>query len=329
LAPFWREARERRVAVDPVPIRRMMGAKRLGKGDLLDNLITPDEVPRYVPGALTMDSAPLGWDGVRVRGWRYTGLDVQVPGLSDYLIVVCQEGTTPYDRRCTGEWRSDLVTAGSTSLMTRAAPSHWRWSGDVSVIQLYLSPFAVKDVAAQAYERHVREVELHDVTRADDPVLFGVAALLAQEARHGGLGGRLYVESLRTQVCLHVLRHYASVAFREESSHGGLSRAQCRLLDEFIDENLDRDISLADLAGVVQLSTLHFTRKFRAEFGCPPHSYVIRKRMEHAMRQIAQPDIPLKVVAASCGFCDQSHMNRLFRRVLGVTPAEYRRSRTA
>ena len=87
-------------------------------------------------------------------------------------------------------------------------------------------------------------------------------------------------------------------------------------------------MSLAELAGVVQLSVFHFTRKFRAEFGCPPHAYVMRKRIERAKAQLAKRDIPLKVVAANSGFSDQSHMTRLFQRLLGVTPAAYRKAET-
>jgi AraC family transcriptional regulator len=55
----------------------------------------------------------------------------------------------------------------------------------------------------------------------------------------------------------------------------------------------------------------------------------MRRRIEHAKRQLARRDIPLKVVAADCGFSDQSHMTRLFRRLLGTTPAEYRNSVTS
>src|SRR5208283_175000 len=63
--------------------------------------------------------------------------------------------------------------------------------------------------------------------------------------------------------------------------------------------------------------------------GTPPHAYVMRRRIEHAKRRLARRDIPLKVVAADCGFSDQSHMTRLFRRLLGTTPAEYRTTVTS
>jgi len=294
----------------------------------MSELITPDDLHRFVPGEVTMDSAPLGWDGVRVRGWRYTPLDVPIPGLNQYLVVAYQDGATPMNRRCTGDWRREHVAPGSISLLTRAAESHWRWGDDIDVTHLYLTVGAVADVAAQAYERHVRDVELLDVLKTEDTVLCGIAAALTRESRAGGLGGRLYVDSLKNQACVHMLRHYANVLFREPATYGGLSGAQCRLLTQYVDENLDRNISLADLAGVVQLSVFHFIRKFRTEFGCPPHAYVMQRRIEHARRQLARRDIPLKVVAANCGFSDQSHMTRLFRRLLGTTPGEYRASVT-
>ena len=294
----------------------------------MSDLITPDELPVWVPGELTVDSAPLGWEGVRIRGYRYTALDVPIPGMRDYMVVAYKHGATLINRRCTGDWRNEPVARGCVSLLTHAAQSHWRWGEDIEVTHVYLSPESMTQVAAEAYDRHIKEVELRDVLRADDPVLVGIAASLAQESREAGLGGRLYAEALRNHACVHILRHYANVVFREPKRSGGLSHAQCRLLNQYLDENLDRNVSLAELAGVVQLSVFHFTRKFRTEFGCPPHTYVMRMRMERAKAQLAKGNIPLKVVAASSGFSDQSHMTRLFRRLLGVTPSEYRRTTT-
>ncbi len=292
-------------------------------------LITPDDLPAWVPGVSTIDSAPLGWEGVRVRRWRYTALDVPIPGLSDYLIVAYRQGTTLMNRRCTGDWRNEQVAPGSVSLLTHAAQSHWRWSEDIEVMHLYLSPAAMARVAADAFGRPIQDVELRDVLRTDDPILGGIAASLDREATEAAVGCRLYVDALRTQACVHILRRYANVVFREEARTGGLSRVQVRLLDQFVDEHLERPISLEELAGVVQLSAFHFARKFREALGCPPHAYVMRKRIDRAKAQLANRAIPLKAIAAACGFSDQSHMTRLFGRAMGMTPAEYRRARTA
>lgn len=236
----------------------------------MSDLITPDDLPRWVPGETTVDSARLGWQGVRIRGYRYTPLDVPIPGIREYLIVVYKNGATTMNRRSTGDWRNEPVVPGCVSLLTHTAQSHWRWSEDIEVRHLYLSPQTMADVAAEAYERHIKDVELRDILKADDPVLTEIAASLAREAQAAGLGGGLYVEALRNHACVHILRHYADVVFREPSRSGALSRAQCHLLNQYFEENLDRNFSLAELAGVVQLSVFHFTRKFRTEFGCPP-----------------------------------------------------------
>jgi len=292
----------------------------------MSDLITADDLPRWVPGETTVDSVRLGWEGVRTRGYRYSPLDVPIPAMREYMIVVYKSGVTTMNRRITGDWRNEPVAPGCVSLLTHAAQSHWRWTEDIEVTHVYLSPQTMANVAAEAYERHIKDVELRDILKADDPVLMGIAASLAREAQAAGLGGRLYVESLRNHACVHILRHYADVVFRGPVRSGALSRAQRQLLDQYLEENLDRNLSLAELAGVVQLSVFHFTRKFRAEFGCPPHAYVMRRRIECAKTQLARGNVPLKVVAANSGFADQSHMTRLFQRLLGVTPAEYRKA---
>ena len=249
----------------------------------MSDLITPDELPVWVPGETTVDSAPLGWEGVRVRGYRYTTLDVPIPGMRDYIIVAYKDGATTMNRRSTGDWRNEHVAPGCVSLLTHAAQSHWRWGEDIEVTHLYLSPGTMAHVAAEAYDRHIKEVELRDVLRADDPVLVGIAASLAREAQEAGLGGRLYVEALRNHACVHILRHYANVIFREPSRSGGLSQAQCRLLNQYLDENLDRNISLAELAGrrAAQRVSLHAQIPHRIRLSAPH----LRHAQAHRARQ--------------------------------------------
>ena len=274
---------------------------------------------------LTLDSALLNWEGLTLKGYHYASLDVEIPMMRDYMIVSYKGGEAQMCRRSGGPWESHRIGPGVVSVLTRAEESNWRWNAPIDVTHVYLSHDALASVAAEVFEQDIEDVELFDIVSTDDAVLTGVAAQLSQELNEGGLGGRLYVEALRIQTCVHILGKYANVVVRERCSYGGLSRTQCRLLTQFVEENIDRNISLADLAGLVQLSVFYFTRKFRAEFGCPPYAYVNRRRLEHAKRQLGRSNGPLKVVAASCGFADQSHMTRLFRRVFKVTPAEYRR----
>jgi AraC family transcriptional regulator len=67
-------------------------------------IITPSDVPKYVPGAVTAASDGLGWNGVLLRGYRYTSLDVLVPPVRDYTIVSYCRGETSMERRYEGVW---------------------------------------------------------------------------------------------------------------------------------------------------------------------------------------------------------------------------------
>jgi AraC family transcriptional regulator len=111
---------------------------------------------------------------------------------------------------------------------------------------------------------------------------------------------------------------------------GGLAPWQVRKLKLFIPTRLSFPITCAELAQTVRLSPSHFCRAFRVSLQETPHTYVLRIRIERACAQIrATPVITLSQIAADCGFSDQPHFNRVFRRLLGLSPGRWRRLQAA
>ncbi|MEO0561160.1 MAG: AraC family transcriptional regulator [Chloroflexota bacterium] len=93
----------------------------------------------------------------------------------------------------------------------------------------------------------------------------------------------------------------------------------------YIDAHLDESLTLDGLATVARCSRFHFARLFKASAGEPPLTYVTRQRVERAQRlMFDHPEWTLAAVALACGFADQSHLNRHFKRIVGVTPGQYR-----
>jgi AraC family transcriptional regulator len=66
-----------------------------------EKLIRPDELPQWVPGALTVATPESAWDGMSVRGYRYAESDVGVPPMRDYMVVAYVQGVTRWTARCT------------------------------------------------------------------------------------------------------------------------------------------------------------------------------------------------------------------------------------
>lgn len=83
----------------------------------------------------------------------------------------------------------------------------------------------------------------------------------------------------------------------------------------------------SDLAALARLSTFHFIVAFRHRFGSSPHQYIIRRRLEHAQGLMLSTEATLSEVAVECGFADQPHFTRMFRRFAGESPAAWRRTR--
>ena len=96
---------------------------------------------------------------------------------------------------------------------------------------------------------------------------------------------------------------------------------------EYLEEHLDGGPTLAQLAAVVRLNPYHFARQFKAATGLPPHQYVILRRVERAKQLLkAGTGLSLAEVAAHAGFSDQSQFSRHLKRLVGVTPGQFRMS---
>lgn len=291
----------------------------------MTEIISPDSLPKWMAGSLDLDSVPLGWSGIKFRRYSTPPQEIRVPALTDFSVVAYLNRELINWRRESGPWQTEVVGPGSISLVTRSDVSHWRWDGAITASHIYLPFEALAGTAQDVFDRDIEDIELKNSLAADDPILTEVAIRLAEETRAKSLGGRLYVEALRSQMSVHILRSYATVSFRQQRHKDRLSQAQRRLVFDYIEENIGNSISLADLAALVGLSVFHFSRRFRADLGKPPYAYVLHRRLDHAMRQLSRQDLPLKTIAAECGFSDQSHMTRLFKRTLNLTPREYRR----
>lgn len=287
-------------------------------------LITPEQLPTFVPGQILSGSDGLGWNGVMQRSWRYRGQDVEIPPMNTFMVVQYFRGETPMDRRYDARWTRTRCAPGNFSLLSRAAESHWNWTAGVEVSHVYLSNELMTRVASDVEGRKVASVHLHDVLRGEDPLVSRIVGEISREAAASGPGSALYVEALSVQLAVQLLRRYASCAFRTPGT-GCLSRAELARLGEYVDARLHDSITLDDMATQLGLGVWTFGRRFRQTMGVSAYAFVLERRIERARRYLREGKLALKEVAHLCGFSDQAHMTRAFRARLGVTPARYRR----
>jgi AraC family transcriptional regulator len=106
---------------------------------------------------------------------------------------------------------------------------------------------------------------------------------------------------------------------------GGLPTWRAKRALYYIEANLASKITIGDLADVVSLSKSHFSRAFKQSLGSCPMSYVATRRVELAKLMMTSSRERLSDIALACGFVDQPHLNRYFRRVVGMSPGLWRR----
>lgn len=112
-------------------------------------------------------------------------------------------------------------------------------------------------------------------------------------------------------------------------SRGGLAPWQSRRVRSYIADHLAAPILLQDLAALTRLSVSYFSRAFKISFGEPPHAYIVWQRIERAKHLMLTTDEPLARIALDCGLADQSHLTRLFRTRVGMSPQSWRREQGA
>jgi AraC family transcriptional regulator len=104
---------------------------------------------------------------------------------------------------------------------------------------------------------------------------------------------------------------------------------QARKVLDHIDRHITSRVLVADLCALIWRSAAHFSRSFRGTFGCSPHAFVVRRRVELAAKRMFETDMSLSDIALGCGFVDQAHLCKHFRVATGETPAAWRRARKA
>jgi AraC-like DNA-binding protein len=112
----------------------------------------------------------------------------------------------------------------------------------------------------------------------------------------------------------------ASSSGRERGEHAAVRRARRHL-----QECWDQPVSLRELSAMAGLSRFELLRRFQQQNGLTPHAYQRDLRIGRARAMLAA-GVPAAAVAAACGFADQPHLSRVFKRLVGVSPGVYARA---
>ncbi|MBV8612114.1 MAG: helix-turn-helix transcriptional regulator [Singulisphaera sp.] len=294
-----------------------------GRGDPLGPLAALRKIIPFEPAAA---SDRLGWVGLEAARYRAApDSELNPPASTFHWLVLVTRPPEELDLLYEGVKRHVPPPAGSILLVPAGSPTQWRWSGRKDSLHIYLEPGLVARVAAEAFDLDPARLTVPPLDGLDLPHLRAAMGAVDAELTTGGAGGRLAAESLANILAVHLIRHVAVPRRPERGRDGALPRARLRAVVAYVEDHLDAGPSLEQMAAVARLSPYHFARQFKRATGLPPHQYVIARRVERA-KQLLQggDDLSLAQVAAHAGFSDQSQFSHHFKRLVGVTPGQFR-----
>jgi AraC family transcriptional regulator len=288
----------------------------------VDGALTAPPPPRVTPEWPAGPEAERGWrrpgelDGARVLATRWTDgrsgarrERAVTPG-GHYVIAVALKSAQLRLRRNELCLFEGAMAAGTTHVSSPGERLEAEFSSPCDFIHLYVS---ADHVQARHAPAAITDLFLRDTLAAEL-----ARSLLVPE----GAADPLYTETVGNMILLRLLSVRTPPA-----RVCALPKWRLRRVLAFIEANIAGPISLGDLAAVAGLSRMHFAAQFKAATGCRPHEHVLQQRIEAAQAMMSSSAAPLVEVALSVGFQTQSHFSTVFKRVVGQTPARWRRLR--
>ncbi len=206
-------------------------------------------------------------------------------------------------------------------------PSHQPFSGRLTAergvfanfLLLALNPVFVSRVA-KGLEFDADRIELTEQRGITDPALRHIALALRAGIQTGDALDRMYGEALSTALAVHLLREYGAAVLRPKRQYGRLPREKLVRAVEYIQDQLNADLTVSGIAHAVYMTPYHFTRLFKESTGKSPYQYVVEARVRKAKELLTTGKFTISEVAHHVGFADQSHLTRHFKRVFGLPP---------
>lgn len=218
-----------------------------------------------------------------------------------------------------GQRKQQHVRSGHICVLPANLPHEVVLESKQEMINIDFEPAFIEQIAE---ELTVKNVEIIEKWAAQDPLIRQLGIDLHRELQHSPR--LLYVESVIQVLATHLVRHYGTNPIAIADAVSKLSSQKLQQTVDYIHARLEQDITLSELAEVVQMSQYRFARAFKQSTGIPPHQYLLMQRVEQAKKLLIETQLPIVDISYQLGFASQSHFGATFRRFTKVTPKVYR-----
>jgi AraC family transcriptional regulator len=262
------------------------------------------------------------WTGIAASRFRLGRTDVNLPALTVPAFGVNYGEPLKLERTLHGRRTSGSVAPGHLAILPPDADTRWIFNRTADVVLVYVAGDLLAEAIEDSVDRDPRGVEIVPRFLIRDLVLERTAHRLLREITEPRSESRLAAETLALDVAAHLVAAHSNLEVLPRGSRS-IAPTRMKRVHEFVWANLDRPVSLREMAQAAGMSVFHFARGFKEAMRSPPHRYLVEQRLLRARTLLHDPERPIGEIARAVGYT-HSHFTALFTRHMGMAPSEFR-----
>ena len=192
-------------------------------------------------------------------------------------------------------------------------------------VHMQFDKSALQEIALDSGRGKAGTLDLAYTASWDDVVVRSLGHCLLPAFERPEQANRLFIDHIAMALLTHMATTYSGTPV-SEPVRGGLAPWQVRRAKELLLERIDGEVTLEELARECELSRSHFVKAFKRTVGVPSYQWLMLQRIDRAKSMLMAGDRSIAEIASSCGFAHQSHLTRVFSKVVGVPPGVWRRN---
>ncbi|VEP17027.1 conserved hypothetical protein [Hyella patelloides LEGE 07179] len=273
-----------------------------------------------LPRLPIISSSKSDWKNIQVTHHHQPASEIPEHN-SDYHGIYLNGGkTVKLEQKIAGKIITSNSIPGDFGIYPAHISQSFAWNSEADFLLIYLEPDLITKLGYELYQSNSVEL-IPQIESSFDPLIQEIAIAL-KNALENKVSSNLYADSMANALAVHLLSRYSNRSCPLKSSKGKLSQPQLNQVIDYIYSNLDKNLTLTQLAAVIQLSEYHFARLFKQTTGKAPHQFQLQCRINRA-KELLLKNMAIAEVAQTTGFSSQSHLNYHFKRRVGATPKQF------
>ena len=303
-------------------VKKISDRDSLAENSFFSTSIHPATIHCPLPPILS--SSKAGWNNVYLE--FHCQPPGEIPQSHCQKYSLCIKTKTNVGQRKSERWFNDqfqnqCMAKGDFFVVPPKTFYRGRWDSPIDFILLCLEPALVKRIAYESVDPE--RVEIMPIFPKFDPFILQIGLALKKVLETNQPDSSLYAETMANALSAHLLQYYSTSKFILQEYTDGLPKYKLRRVIEYIKECLGQNLTIAELAQLVQMSPHYFGRLFKQSMGITPYQYILQCRIEQSKELLRDKQLTIAEISQAVGFAHQSHLNYHFKRLVGVTPKQF------